>query len=109
MQDIFYFDGNNIRRLSYETNTLTLKDTPISEKITPLIRLLPKEQTQATACFTYPFYKLFLRTELSTDNNIALVYNVINKAWSVQTNVFVAHATSGYNSYSLAYLGSAFD
>lgn len=95
-QDIIYFDWENIRRVSYETNNLAIKDASISEKIYPIIQLLPKNQSEATWLFVYPYYKLYLKSSSTWSNDIAFVYNVITKSWSTQSNVSVATAASSY-------------
>lgn len=93
-QDIFFFDGKSVRRLSYEENVLALKDASISDDIKPTIEGLPDNQTEAKVFFIYPLVKVFVRSDLSADNDIALVYNVINKSWSIQETIILKHATS---------------
>lgn len=99
-QDIFYFDSKNnaVRRLSYEHNLTTLRDTAISDEITPLLERLTESQYNATGSYLYPNYKLFLRSNFAgTDyNEITLVYNVDNKSWWTETGkaCFVSH--NGY-------------
>ncbi len=109
MQDTFYYDGNAVRRLSYEANTLALKDAAISNYIQPIIESLPTSQLNATSLFIYPYYKIFLRNELSNVNNIGLVYNVINKSWRIQSGITVLHSASGYKDNSIAYFGDVFN
>lgn len=86
-QDTFYFDGFNVRRLSYEENTLALKDTAIADDIKNEFLKLPKDQSKACAYFAYPYYKLLLRTSDSDENDIAFVYSVIAKSWTIQRGI----------------------
>lgn len=43
-QDIIYFDGINIRRVSYEVNINSLNDDSISKEVNPIIEALPDSQ-----------------------------------------------------------------
>lgn len=104
-QDLFYYDWVNVRRLSYEQNTLALKDSSISENIFPLMNELPVDQTNACSYFVYPYYKLHLHTDTSSSNDYGLVYNVINKAWSIQTWLEVDIWVSAYNKKQVAFFG----
>ena len=104
LQDILYFDWNSVRRLSYEQNNLALKDVSISdEKISNVISSLPDNQRKAQSLFVYPYFKVFLRSDLSDENDVALVYNVIDKSWSIQKNIKVTVASSWYENKSVAY------
>ncbi len=95
-QDVLYFDWRNVRRLSYEMNTLALKDSAISSEIAPLIDNLPLNQIQATSWFIYPYYKLFVKDRFSNTNNIWLVYNIREKSWSIQQWIFPSCWFSSY-------------
>ena len=87
-QEIFYFDDNtkSVRRLWYEQNLTTLKDTQVSGEVEEYINSLPSIQTKACLSYCYPNLKLFLRSENSFDNDICLVYNVDAKSWAKETN-----------------------
>lgn len=93
-QDVFFLDWINrkVRRLSYEQNLTTLRDTSISNEIDKLFDTLPEDQRLATASFKYPNYKLYLSDhtggtiEYSNGetyylNNKCFVYNVSEKSW----------------------------
>jgi len=66
-QELFYYDDitKNVRRLSYEENLITLRDTSISREIETIFEQLADDQSNATASFKYPNYKLFMRSKLS--------------------------------------------
>jgi len=88
-QELFYYDDitKNVRRLSYEENLITLRDTSISREIETIFEQLADDQSNATASFKYPNYKLFMRSKLSWTNvnDVALVYNVDRKSWAIET------------------------
>lgn len=109
MQDIFFYDGHSVRRLSYEANTLALKDSSISDNIQPYIDSFPSNQKISSSWFSYPYYKLALRQELSSDNDFVFAYNVISKSWVTQTWLLTRHSTSWYLNKSVAYFGSSYD
>jgi len=109
MQDIFFYDGHSIRRLSYEANTLALKDSSISDNIQPYLASFPQDQKSATSWFSYPYYKLAIRQELSSDNDFVFAYNVINKSFITQTWLITRHSTNSYFDKSIAYFGSSYD
>ena len=98
-QDIFYLDWINrkVRRLSYEQNLTTLRDTAISWEIDSLFSTLPANQELATSSFKYPNYKLYLSDHtwgtISYSNgktyylnNKCFVYNVSNKSWFLEND-----------------------
>ena len=87
-QEIFYYDNLSwwVRRLWYEQNLTTLKDTAISEDIQEIFNRLPKAQPNATISVSYPNLKLFLHSENSSINDVCLVYNLDNKAWAIEDN-----------------------
>jgi len=105
-QDIFYYDGvsKSVRRLSYERDLSTLRDTSISDEIEPIFATLADDQTNATSSYLYPNYKLFLRSEFAwTDyNDVCLTYNVDNKSWTTETNKACFVSDKGW-------LGSTFE
>lgn len=41
-------------------------------------------QVNVTSSFDFPLYKLYLRSKFSDTNDFAVVYNVIDKSWSLQ-------------------------
>lgn len=93
-----YFDGTHIRRLEYDTSNQTLRDVFLSDKIQSYLDSLPRDQSNATASYSYPYYKLFLKSDYTANSNdIAVVYNVIDNSWSVQDGIQVRHAWSGYD------------
>ena len=96
-QDIIYFDWLNIRRLSYEQNINALNDDSISKEISPVIAWLPDSQsTNATMYYSYPYVKLFLRDKFSTNNSVAVVYNIVDKSYSIQTWIEVVQWVGGF-------------
>lgn len=97
-QEIFYLDweSREVRRLWYEQDLTTLRDTAISREISDLFDELPEEQPLATAHFKYPNYQLSLSDwQWATVeyngwytynvNNVHFVYNVENKSWTRRT------------------------
>ena len=111
-QDLFFFDGKAVRRLSYEEGTFALNDTAISNKIAPTLENIPDDQSKAMSYFVYPYYKLFYRSEGSGTNDTCLRYNVINKSWSTQVGIVTEVGVSGYlekESMNTAFFGSPFD
>ena len=96
-QETLYLDWKTraVRRLSYEQNLTTLRDTRISNQIQKLLDELPEEQPLATSSFSYPNYQLSL-TDWTTAtiqygnwdayhlNNKHFVYNVENKSWTTR-------------------------
>ncbi len=108
-QEVFYYDHLNraIRRLSYEQNLTTLRDTSISSEIEDLLRALPEDDEANDERFTklwslnytYPYLEFNYSDETSpyiytswVDENLkyrlpnkTLVYNVYNKSWSKRT------------------------
>ncbi len=108
-QDVFYLDWNEraVRRLSYEQNLTTLRDTAISDEIRGLLEDLPQDQSLATANYTYPNYRLYLSDhtwptitypngKTYNTNNVCLTYNVYNKSWTKETLWNVIVADKGY-------------
>jgi len=87
-QETFYFDFKNksVRRLGYEVNLTTLRDSAISKEIEPIFSELSDNQDYATTSYAYPNYKLFLRSKLAgaNTNDVCLTYNVDRKSWLVE-------------------------
>lgn len=108
-QDILYFDGTSLRRMSYEMNLSALKDDNISEDIMKVIDELPDEQTKnATMWYAYPYAKLSLRDKFSTNNSITIIYNVVDKSYSIQSGLDVVQWVGGFlNSKRVAYFVSS--
>lgn len=107
-QDVLYFDGLNVRRISYEANTLALKDASISVLVEPLIRKLPSDQSMACASFKYPYYNLYLRNQNagSYECNVVFKYQVEKTSWTTEEGKTVRCAEAN-NELSVA--GSTFD
>ena len=85
-KDLLYFDGFNMRRISYEANMSALSDNSISKDIFPIIDSLPENQSDnATMYYSYPYVKLFLRDKFSSYNSIWIIYNVVDKSFSFQS------------------------
>lgn len=97
-QEIFYYDNisKSVRRLWYEQNLTTLKDTQVSEEIEEYLDILPSTQSKACLSYKYPNLKLFLRSENSLDNDVTIVYNVESKAWAKENNKVCSIANWGY-------------
>lgn len=101
-----YYDGTHVRRLEYDTSNQTLKDVTLSYKLREYLKCLPNDQRYATSLYTYPFLKFFLRDDISqTGDNIAIVYNIETEAWSIQDNIYISHAWSGYDERSDSWQG----
>lgn len=96
-QDVIYFDWLNFRRMSYEANINALNDDSISKEIAPLFDSLPKDQSwNATMWYSYPFVKLALRDKFSTNNSFNVLYNIVDKSYSVQTWIEVTQGIGGF-------------
>jgi len=90
-QDIFYYDWINkkIRRLSYEQNLTTLRDTSISDEIDELLQNQPNEYwIQQKLYYSYPnlYFACRESTNVSWYNDALYIYNVENEAWTIETN-----------------------
>ena len=84
-KDIIYFDWVSIRRISYEQNISALTDSNISKDIESIIRWFPTNQeNNATMYYAYPYVKLFLRDKFSDYNSVWVIYNVVDKSFSLQ-------------------------
>lgn len=88
-QEIFYYDdkSKSIRRLGYEQNLTTLRDTSISDEIEPVFLSLADDQSSASLSYKYPNLKIFLRSRFAGEwvNDVCLSYNVSEKSWSTET------------------------
>lgn len=110
-QDTLFYDGHSIRKLSYESGGSSwysgwLRDSSISEIIAPTLRTLANDQTLAVSWFTYPYYKLALRSNTLVSYNDTIVwYNIIDKTFFVQTWLNVSCATSVVSDRKYAYVG----
>ena len=97
-QDVLYFDWLNIRRLSYEININALNDDSISKEISNIFSSLPSNQTKnAEMYYAYPFVKLCLRDKFSTNNSIGIIYNIVDKSYSIQTGVEIVQWVGGFS------------
>ena len=86
-QDIFYYDKINrkIRRLSYEQNLTTLRDTNLSDEIDELIFSLPILQNYTRLKYNYPNLKVYMQSDpVLNANDECFVYNVDRKSWSTK-------------------------
>lgn len=101
-----YYDGTDLRILEYDLNSWRLNDLTLTDKIRPFMDCLAKNQKFATMAHTYPYVKLFLRTnDRLNGNDIAIVYNVETGALSIQCDILVSHAWSGYDDRSDSWKG----
>ncbi len=57
--------------------------------------------------FSYPNFYVVLKSADSTINNVAVVYNVINKAWSTAAGIYATYTTSYNDRKARACFGSA--
>lgn len=105
-KDILYFDWINLRRISYEANMQALSDNSISKDIESIISWLPSSQSSnATMYYVYPFVKLFLRDKFSVNNSVGIIYNIVDKSFSIQTWLDVVQWIGGFiNSKRVAYV-----
>ena len=93
----FYYDWVKINRLKDEISNSEY-DIFLSRPIQSFLKCLPEKQDHATSVFSYPYYKLFLRTDPnSSTNDIWIVFNVEEQSFSIQDNVFVDHSWTGYD------------
>lgn len=96
-QDVIYFDGLNIRRLSYEQNIQALNDDSVSKDISPIFASLPSDQSKnATMYYAFPYVKLCLRDKFSLDNAVNILYNVVDKSYSIQNGMQVIQGASWF-------------
>lgn len=96
----YYFDWSHIRKLRRELADSEY-DLYISRPIQGFIDCLPEDQRYSTSLFSYPYYKLFLRSDsTSRENDVAIVYNVEQESFSIQDNLSVYHSWSAYDRQS---------
>lgn len=96
-QDLFYYDwlAKKIRRLSYEQNLTTLRDTAVSDEIDSLLQSQPTiTWIQQKLYYSYPNVRFATRssTEIAWNNDIIYVYNVDRKSWLIETNKAIKQA-----------------
>lgn len=105
-KDIIYFDWSTIRRLSYEQNIQALSDSAIGKDIESIILSLTQSQeSNSFMNYSYPFVKLYLKSNTSSENDFAILYNVVDKWFSIQTWVEANIWTFGsYNSKRVSYV-----
>jgi hypothetical protein len=93
-----YYDGSHVRRLDYDTQSQSLADIYVSSPLRGFFESIPNDQRYATSSYAYPLLKFFLRRDhTSKSNDIAVVYNVETRSWSIQDQIQVQHAWSGYD------------
>ncbi len=96
-KDMIYFDWVSLRRISYEQNISALSDSNISKDVETIIKGLPSSQEgNATMYYAYPYVKLFLRDKFSTTNSVWIIYNVVDKSFSIQTWLNCIQWVGGY-------------
>lgn len=96
-QDVMYFDGVNLRRVSYEANMAALSDDSVSKDIEEVFKTLPSSQSSvANMYYSYPFVKLFLRDKFSNNASIGVCYNVVDKSYSIQSGIEVIQWVGGF-------------
>ena len=110
-KDIIYFDWTTFRRISYEQNIQALSDSAIGKDIENGIRSLSQNQKDNSfMVYSYPYVKLYLRSNTSTVNDFAILYNVVDKWFSTQVWVDGNIWTNWiYNNQKVSYIGSQFD
>ena len=96
-QDVMYFDWINLRRVSYEANMLSLSDDSISKEVENIFKSLPTDQKwNATMYYCYPYVKLFLRDKFSSNNSVGIIYNIVDKSYSIQTWMTISQWVWGF-------------
>lgn len=110
-KDIIYFDGTTFRRISYEQNIQALSDSAIGKDIEPWIKSLSQNQRDnAFMIYSYPYVKLFLKSNTSSVNDFAILYNVVDKWFSTQVGVDGNIWTNWiFNNQRVSYIWSQFD
>lgn len=110
-KDIIYFDGTTIRRISYEANIQALSDSAIGKDIENWIKALTQSQRDnAFMVYAYPYVKLYMKSNTSSVNDFAILYNIVDKGFSTQTWIEWNIWTNWiYNNVRVAYVGSQFD
>lgn len=106
-QEVFYYDWINkkVRRLWYEKDLTTLRDTSVSWIIDEIIYSIPihnndwSMNTYMTSIYSYPNYRLCYRTSNSLNYlNKAITYNVDRKSWT-ETDINVKFWWEDFYSY----------
>ncbi len=110
-KDIIYFDGTTVRRISYEQNIQALSDSAIGKDIENWIKALSQNQKDnAFMIYAYPYVKLYMRSNTSSVNDFAILYNIVDKWFSTQTWLDGSIWANGiYNNIRVAYVWSQFD
>lgn len=110
-KEIIYFDGVTVRRLSYEQNIQALSDSAIGEPIEKIFENLSQSQANnAFMVYAYPYVKLYLRSNLSTENDFCVLYNTVDKAFSIQTAIeWNVGDYWMYGNKNVSYVGSRFE
>ena len=103
-QDIFYFDYENrsVRRLSYERDFNTLRDTAISRDIEDVLKEIPNSRYRTdyksfiNMNYSYPYLEINFPDRDAIEKyldfndyyipNRTFVYNVDNKSWTERTD-----------------------
>lgn len=105
-QEIFFYDGINkaIRRLSYEQNLTTLRDTRVSSEVDSFFENIPILQNQLmSVSFKYPNLSVYIPKNdwpnyiltpwIETKKpTVELIYNVDNKSWAERNEYFWEYA-----------------
>jgi len=104
-KDIMYFDWTTIRRISYEQNIQALSDSAIGKEIENGIAALSQSQeSNSYMNYSYPYVKLYLRSNTSSENDFAILYNAVDKGFSTQEWIEGNCGTFGtYNSQRVSY------
>lgn len=101
----YYYDGTHIRKLRNELSDSEY-DLFISRPIQSFMECLPKKQNYSSSLFSYPYYKLFLRTDPNSRmNEVWIVINVEDESFSIQDNISVYHTWSAYDRQSSKWWG----
>lgn len=110
-KDIIYFDGTTIRRISYEANIQALSDSAVAKDIESGIQSLSQVQDDnAFMIYSYPYVKLYLKSNTSSVNDTCVLYNVVDKSFSTQIGIDWNIWTNWiYKNKRVAYVGSLFD
>jgi len=100
-----YFDWTTIRRISYEQNIQALSDSAIGKEIENGIAALSQSQeSNSYMNYSYPYVKLYLRSNTSSENDFAILYNAVDKGFSTQEWIEGNCGTFGtYNSQRVSY------
>lgn len=110
-KDIIYFDGTTIRRISYEANIQALSDSAIGKDIeNGIAKLSQSQKYNSFMVYSYPYVKLYFRSNTSSVNDFAILYNIVDKGFSTQIGIEWYVWTSWiYDNKRVSYIGSQFD